>query len=200
MHDTDTARTMLRTATAAHHDRVDAVFSRADLTDRDGYGRFMLAQAAAHLPVERALTAAGAADVLADWAERRRAPLILADLAALGLTPPDSLDSDVTLTFDTPTGILGGIYVLEGSRLGGTLLKRSVPQGFPTAFLGAGDSAMWRRLLAALDAQLDSDAKRQDAVAAAARVFDNFERAGMAYFADPLARGDPVRATISLST
>lgn len=185
MRDADTARMMLRAATAAHHDRVDAVFSRADLTDRDGYGRFMLAQAAAHLPVERALTAAGAADVLPDWAERQRAPLILADLAALGLTPPDSPDSDVALTFDTPAEMLGGIYVLEGSRLGGTLLERSVPEGFPTAFLGAGDSAMWRRLLAALDAQLDSTAKRQAAVAAAGRVFDNFERAGEAYFADP---------------
>lgn len=189
MRDADTARTMLRAATAAHHDRVDAVFSRADLTDRDGYGRFMLAQAAAHLPVERALTAAGAADVLPDWAERQRAPLIIADLAALGLTPPDD---DVEMTFGTPADVLGGVYVLEGSRLGGTLLKRSVPGDFPTAFLGAGDSAMWRRLLAALDDQLDSDAKRQGAIAAAARVFDNFARAGTAYFADPLSIGDSV--------
>ena len=179
MTDTDTARATLRGATAAHHDRVDAVFSRADLTTRAGYGRFLMAQAAAHLPVERALSEAGAADVLPDWAERQRAPLIIADLAALGLTPPDT---GAGPAFATPAAVLGGVYVLEGSRLGGTLLKRSVGEGMPTAFLGAADSALWRRLLATLDAALDSGAQRQEAVAAAVRVFDAFECAGKDYF------------------
>ena len=51
MSSTFSARGALRAATAAHHERVDAVFSRADLTKRDHYARFLQAQAGAYLPV-----------------------------------------------------------------------------------------------------------------------------------------------------
>lgn len=54
-------RTALRDATGESHDRVDAVFSAIDLSNLTQYGRFLTAQAAAHLPVEQALDAAGAA-------------------------------------------------------------------------------------------------------------------------------------------
>lgn len=176
---TNDVRTILRAATGGHHDRVDALFSRADLTTRAGYGRFLQAQAAAHLPVERALDAAGAGKVLADWSQRERAALLRADLAALDLPVADG---DTGPRYDNPAAILGGVYVLEGSRLGGTLLKRSVAEGLPTAFLGAADSAAWRGLLAHLDTALDSGDKRDAAIAAAQQTFKMFEAAGRQYF------------------
>src|SRR5689334_6570101 len=108
---------VLRDATAAAHDEVDALFSRVDLTNAAGYRAFLSAQAFAHLAVEAALDAAGAERVIADWPERRRAALLRADLAELGIAAeqgsPPSLSGAAS--------IAGAAYVLEGSRLGGAM-------------------------------------------------------------------------------
>jgi heme oxygenase len=178
MNSASSARAALRAATAAYHDRVDAVFSRADLADPDGYGRFLQAQAGAYLPVEAALDRAGAAAVVPDWPARRRAHALRADLAALGLAPPEDT-ADVA--FDDPAAVLGGIYVLEGSRLGGALLARAVPAHFPKAFLAPGDSAAWRRLLHIIEHTLISADVHTSAVESASRVFMLFESSGRRY-------------------
>ncbi len=169
------ARWTLRSATAAYHERVDAAFSQATLTDRDGYGRFLVAQAAAHLPVEEALTQAGAGMLLPDWPARQRADLIRADLASLGIGMPAP---EPQPTFTSPAAVLGGVYVLEGSRLGGRLLRRSVPTDLPSSFLGDGDPAAWRSFLEVLDEHLASDADRSIAIKAAVDVFVLFEHSG----------------------
>lgn len=169
------ARLTLRDATSAWHDRVDAAFSAADLTERTGYSRFLLAQAGAHLPVEAALDAAGIEAVIPDWGARRRASLLLSDLAALDLPPPPI---EPTPAFDDVPAMLGGAYVLEGSRLGGTMLRRSVPDAFPTAFLSGGGSAAWRALISLLDERLRSEEDIDAAITAACEVFALFERSG----------------------
>ena len=175
MSSTSTARGALRAATAAHHDRVDAVFSQLNLGDRDGYRRFLQAQAGAHLPVEAALTRAGAAMVVPDWPARQRSAALLADLAALGLDAPAAT---ADIAFDDTAAVLGGIYVLEGSRLGGALLARGVPAHFPRAFLAPSDSALWRRLLQIVEHTLISADARASAVQSASRVFMLFESSG----------------------
>lgn len=166
----------LRRATSASHERVDHLFSLADLATEAGYRRFLSAQARAHLPIEAALTRAGAAAVLDDWFTRQRGELLRADLAALGLTAPR--DGEEVL-FDGDEAVLGGVYVLEGSRLGGALLKRQVPAALPCGFLGASDPAGWRRLLALLEARLVTRAQRDAAIAAAIAVFARFEAAAL---------------------
>jgi heme oxygenase len=168
----DTARAALRTATAPDHERVDAAFSRAVLSDRVSYGHFLRAQAAAHLPVEDALVRGGIAALVPDWDARRRDRLLQDDLHALGLDAPAPV-GDPVLKGDA--ALLGALYVLEGSRLGGTMLKRSVAPDLPTGFLGAMDSAAWRELLALLDARLDTGPERAAAIAAARAVFTLFE-------------------------
>ena len=45
--------------------------------------------------------------------------------------------------------LLGGLYVIEGSRLGGALLKRGLPAGTSARFLNApAEPGAWRRLIA----------------------------------------------------
>lgn len=168
-------RAALRAETADMHDRVDAAFSGADLTDRAGYARFLTAQAAAHLPVEAALTRDGAERIVPDWDARRRAPALESDLAALDLPVPDGVDVPV---FGGFAAILGGIYVLEGSRLGGGMLVRAVPPDLPRAFLGAGNSLLWRGLLSLLEDRLRAPADLKIAIASAREVFGLFETAG----------------------
>lgn len=168
-------RSALRSATSDSHDRVDRLFSGTDLTDCGAYARFLMAQAEAHLSVEAALDRSQAASVLPDWPQRQRAALLRADLAELGQAPPPVIE---VAPFDTPAAVLGAVYVLEGSRLGGRLLQRSVSPDLPTRFLGASDPAGWRTLLATLDERLQGDVERQIAVTAASDVFRLFEASG----------------------
>lgn len=174
----DSTRHALRTATAPHHARVDAIYSLARLDDPESYGRFLQAQAAAHIATEQALERGGITGIVADWPQRRRADAVRADLEALGLKVPPVSDD---LQLDSEEAMLGALYVLEGSRLGGTLLKRSVSADLPTQFLGNVDSSAWQALLAELDSRLDSTGKREAAIAAAQLVFDLFEDSGRRY-------------------
>ena len=168
------ARAALRAATADSHERVDAAFSRFDLSSADGYRRFLLAQAGALLPVEAELDQAGAETVLPDWPGRRRGAVLRADLAALNVTPPELFPGPSFLSGKAP--MLGAIYVLEGSRLGGAVLKQAVPSHFPKGFLEARQAAgSWRKLLRTLDLFLTRPEDLGAAIAAATEVFARFE-------------------------
>lgn len=165
------ARFTLRSATAEAHEALDALFSRFDLTHRDGYGDFLLAQAGAFIGVEAALDQAGAARVLADWRERQRRGALSRDLADLGLEPPPPIAPP---DFPTEAAVLGGLYVLEGSRLGGAMLVRNVPDDLPKAFLSPGNPMAWRAFVAVVDQRLSSAESLERAADAARSVFDVF--------------------------
>lgn len=166
---------MLRAATRGAHDRVDALFSDYDLSEPADYGHFLTAQAAAFLPVERALDAAGAADLFPDWTQRRRASLLSADLDELGIPLP----APVALPpYATPGAIAGAAYVLEGSRLGGAMLARSVGHRLPRRFLSSPTPpGHWRQFLARLEQVLETDVDRDHAFLSARQVFDLFASA-----------------------
>lgn len=169
---------MLRVATRAAHDRVDALFSALDLADPADYRRFLAAQAAAFLPLEAALDAAGVADLFPDWAARRRSALLLADLDVTGIMVPAP---EAMPQFSTSAGVAGAAYVLEGSRLGGAVLARSVAPGLPHSFLAAPQQAgHWRSFLGRLELVLPSHVQRAEAVMGADQVFDIFARAARA--------------------
>ena len=174
------ARAALRGATAEEHKRVDAAFSSFDLGSEAGYRGFLLAQAGGFLPVEAALDEAGADTVLDDWPARRRGALLRADLAALNVTAPEPFSAPVFLSIKAP--MLGAIYVLEGSRLGGAVLKKAVPSHFPRRFLEARQAAgSWRKLLQTLDDLLIRPGDLDAAIVAAKEVFARFERAANAH-------------------
>lgn len=169
-------RQALRLRTRADHDAVDRAFGRFGLADADGYGRFLLAQAAAVPAVEDALDRAGAARVVADWDERRRGHLLAADLADLGLRPEPAAPLELVAGDGgmLHEEVLGAIYVLEGSRLGGAVLARSVDAALPCRFLRAGNSARWQALVGQIDRELAAPAQQDAAVIAARRVFACF--------------------------
>ncbi len=172
------AREALRVATADCHRRVDEIYSAANLGDRISYANFLRAQASALLPLEAALDRAGIADLMEDWPDRVRGPLLVQDMAVLGVPPPTS-DGSPAIT--GTSAMLGALYVLEGSRLGGKLLKRSIPVDMPTSFLAGDYSASWPTLLLKLDLMLDTAERRTPAIAAARTVFSIFEESGRSY-------------------
>lgn len=169
------ARWALRDATRDEHDAVDSAFGRHDLSSLAGYSRFLDAQARAFVAVERAIDASGATGVIQDWHERRRADLLLADLNDLGLTAPAPVEPPV-LTSEAE--VLGAVYVLEGSRLGGAVLFRTAPFDAPRRFLEPdGTGPRWRSLVALLDARLIDTDQIDAAVRSARSVFRCFHEA-----------------------
>lgn len=169
-------RQALRAATRDEHDRVDALFSRFDLSRRAGYRAFLTAQHAAFAPVERAVDRAGGAAVLADWPARRRSHLLEADLTDLGAAAGEDGEP---LTMLTPAEILGAVYVLEGSRLGGAVLRRRLDPAWPARFLNApAEPGSWQGLIATLETALARPADLAAAIRAARTVFGGFETAG----------------------
>lgn len=171
-------RERMRDATAAAHRELDAQLSSFDLTVFHGYRRFLQASAGALLPLEAALVEAGVAKLLPDWPERARSHAIAADLARLGR----DAQATVFVSPMTPSGVLGTMYVLEGSRLGAKFLLKTVADaadpriGEATAYLshGAG-KRLWQSFLSKLASEDTCD--EDEAIEAARAAFAAFERA-----------------------
>jgi heme oxygenase (biliverdin-IX-beta and delta-forming) len=172
-------RLCLRSVTAEAHARLDARLGAFDLTSLPGYRPFLEANAAALLPLEAALEAARVAEILPDWELRSRKAAILEDLARVGggvapLPTPGPFDLG---------GILGTMYVLEGSRLDARMLLNAVKRSadaevlHATAFLrhGAGHH-FWPSFLAVLESHAAAD-HEAGAIDGAMQAFAMFERA-----------------------
>ena len=150
-------------------------FAAHDLTDAASYGDFLQRHAAALGPLEQALADAGVDTLIPDYEEHRRAPLLVDDLRQLGLTAPPPLPAP---RFASDEQVIGGLCVLEGSRLGGAMLRRGVSAGLPSAFLSAAQSpGRWAGFVASLDRLLYSRQRLDAAIAAAIDSFGLFERA-----------------------
>ena len=163
----------LRASTAPSHDAVDAAFGAHDLRDAAAYGRFLHAHALA-LPAAEATLARHAG--LPAW--RTRTDLLAADLTDLNVALPTPF---VFALPDLPGAAWGALYVTEGSRLGGVMLARGVPDTLPSRYLGARHlPGEWRALLAAIDqeAEAHGQAWLDGAVAGAQACFALYQRAG----------------------
>jgi heme oxygenase len=170
-------RERLRDATAAAHRELDAQLSSFDLTVLTGYRRFLQASAGALLPLEAALVAAGVTDIFPDWPERARSAAIAADLGRLGSAAP----SPVSVLPLTPGGLLGTMYVLEGSRLGAKFLLKEVAEAADprisaaTLYLRHGTGKrLWQSFLAKLESEACDEV---EVIAAARMAFAAFEQA-----------------------
>jgi len=160
-------RIALRNATAGRHETVDAAFAAFDLSDAISYGRFLTAHARALPAVERALAAN---DALPPFTTRTR--FLERDLAALGIAMPAPLPLAAP---GSDAAAFGALYVIEGSRLGGAMLSRSIPPSLPRTYLSAAHSpGGWRALGEELDraGAAGGDIWLAEAVAAAEATFD----------------------------
>ena len=169
------ARAYLRDVTREAHERVDSKLSAFRLSSADEYADFLALQAAAFIPVEAALDRAGAGRLLPDWEQRRRSEALLADLAALGRPAPAANGSPA---YTDDAAIWGGLYVIEGSRLGGAMLRKSVPADFPQAFLSPQQSrnSSWPAFVVAMERSLYEDPALQRAGSSAIDTFACFEQ------------------------
>ncbi|EJN13933.1 heme oxygenase [Bradyrhizobium sp. YR681] len=171
-------RERLRDATSAAHRELDAQLSAFDLTVFSGYRRFLQASAGALLPLEAALVEAGVARMFPDWPERARGAAIAADLERLGR----DAHATVSVLPMTRSGVLGTMYVLEGSRLGAKFLLKTVADsadpriGEATAYLRHGTGQrLWQSFLSKLASNHSCD--EDEAIEAARSAFAAFEQA-----------------------
>lgn len=161
----------LRQATGAAHERVDAAFSTLGLADRAHYAAFLRAHARALPAAERVMAAVPLAREIAF-----RTPLLTADLADLDVAPPAPLAFDVA----GEARAWGVLYVVEGSRLGGAMLARMVPEGLPSRYLAAVHApGQWRAIRTAIDGAgaTHGDGWTREMIAGALDCFDLYERA-----------------------
>ena len=89
----------------------------------------------------------------------------------LGLEPLEKL---VPPKLDGEPALLGATYVLEGSRLGAAVLRKTVPPQFPSRFLSAPTVLKWSAFAALLDDRLSTEVELNAAVTAAQNVFKIF--------------------------
>lgn len=172
----------LRDATRADHERLE---SRADLLGRvrTAEGRRAVVQRFWRLHAEVEAAAAPWLENLdgLDFHERRRTRRLDADLATLGLEAPgDHPDIPVVRSISEALGLL---YVLEGSTLGGRVIRRSLEaQGSDMhglSFLdpyGQQSGARWRGFLAVLDGAARTPENVEAAVRGAVAGFRHAER------------------------
>lgn len=176
-------RTLLRRETAEAHARLDGGWERHDLAGRAAYTAFLSSMAGALVPLEDRLEGAGVGARLADWPARRRSAALLADLAGLGAEAAPVPIPDDPAAFGA-AGMAGILYVLEGSRLGGTVILRRVLAGPDRAvhahvrFLRHGEGLrLWSGFAGWLAADAAAQADRAGAVAGARLAFAAFAAA-----------------------
>lgn len=142
MRATGTAMGALRTATADLHARADAELrSGGWLSEASSYACFAHRLLIFHRVVERAAAPLAGAVADLDYAARRRSPLLEADLRRLTelrmRTPPAPLSLGAQLRLDDAAALLGCLYVVEGSTLGGQVLIRWVARDLGPALVAA---------------------------------------------------------------
>ncbi|MBA1204536.1 biliverdin-producing heme oxygenase [Pseudomonas capeferrum] len=176
----------LRQGTASLHKRLEArmPFFSAGF-DLPAYRHLLMAYHGFHAPLERQLAAHLPA---LDHARRAKTPALTQDLRALGLSPGeiDALPCCQALPEVTDEATaLGVMYVLEGSTLGGQVLKRALAERLGIdhdsggAFLdvyGTETGTLWRGFLHFLECYPASPVQQANTVRAAIDTFTCFEQ------------------------
>ena len=179
----------IRSETRALHQAIERVnpLAAADLTAR-GYRRHLEKLLGFHAPLELRLAALSERHGLtAELSGRGKTPLLLRDLAALGLRPATADAVPWSRELPQPVGVgglLGCAYVLEGATLGGKVILRHLAPRLPeiagaSRYLdcyGAEVGARWKQLLALLEAHLLASDAVDAAVTAARATFETLAR------------------------
>jgi len=167
----------LKQATREVHDGLDSSIMDAGLFESlAGYVRFVAMQRRFHRDIDALYADPAMLALLPGLAERRRLPLIEADLADLGLGEAEAGAPVFVAGQVDPATALGWLYVAEGSNMGAALLRKAAAKLGLSDTHGArhlapaeeGPAAHWRSFTAALDA-IELDAAEEARVAEGAR-------------------------------
>lgn len=170
----------LRAATAELHADAEAVVAaQGFFASRTGYAEFLRRSLRFYAAFEPWAEAAGAGRLLTDWPSRRRLPLLQADCVALGIPLPPTMALDRQPAIGGPAGLLGALYVSEGSTLGARFLAAqaaalgvSMQHGASFLHAHAGvRGTRWRAFLAVLEDTPLDDQGEEDLLAAAVATF-----------------------------
>ena len=179
--------TQLRDSTKDLHEATESAFDvRAALASHESYAAILARFYGIHEPIESQLREMPMLDDLGlDIVSRRKSLLIERDLRSLGWAE-DAIGcipkSNSLPRLTSVPEALGSMYVLEGSTLGGQIIRREVEKrlGFTpdrgcAFFAGYGDPGTrenWTQFIAALNAYADSHPETSDAIReAACRMF-----------------------------
>jgi heme oxygenase len=158
----------------------------AAFTSLAGYGRFVGVQYLFHRDIAALYDDAALRALLPGLSERRRLPLISADLSDLGLALPET-GGPCAFAPDAPVDVpvaLGWLYVAEGSNMGAALLRKEAAKLGLSDSHGArhlapapeGPAAHWRAFVAGLDATELTVEEEARAVAGANAAFASVQR------------------------
>jgi heme oxygenase (biliverdin-IX-beta and delta-forming) len=185
-------RWRLRTATARTHERMHAhagfEAAAAGTISVLDYRRLLIRLYGFHRPFEDvARSAVDVFEVDLDMGARARSPLLLADLQTLGAEPSAEVSIPLwrpSIRLGSRGSLLGALYVLEGSALGGLQIARALNEragrdvGKAHLFFAGHrqrQSGMWRELLRELEALRHHGDEEAQAEASAVATFDAFE-------------------------
>jgi len=162
-------RAFLASETKVLHDTIDARAARFDLTSERGLKDFLRFMWVGCSRVEKGLTYRGAQRLLPEWPSRCRSGLIARDLGEMD--PPATQPVD----FSGDAEVWGGLYVLEGSRLGGRFLARTTPLSAQSGFLTEGDTPdFWPVFLQRLRFAASDSGRRTGMAEGARKAFSAF--------------------------
>ena len=175
-------RDILRQATAVLHARLDSDLAVFDFENLMAYRMFLDCTGRALPGIEQDLETSGVETLLPDWPERRRRTALAEDLRGLGLAPaPLAAGTSQPLS---RAQMLGTLYVLEGSRLGATVLARQAETSSSPAvksnvrYLSHGKGLrFWPSFQCVLNAAAVSPDEQAAATRSAKRAFEIFIRA-----------------------
>ncbi|WP_448664082.1 biliverdin-producing heme oxygenase [Sphingomonas sp. CJ20] len=168
----------LKNETHATHDKLDrSIMDAAAFDTLDGYRRFLRVQRAFHGDIDALYDDPALQALLPGLAERRRLPLIQADLT--DLEEGEGAPAGSAGPTADPATALGWLYVAEGSNLGAALLRKEAARLGLSDTHGArhlapaedGPAAHWRQFKEGLDGALLTDAEAKRAIAGANAAF-----------------------------
>lgn len=152
----------LKALTSRVHEGVDrSIMSASSFASIDRYKHFLTIQYLFHRDVAALYADARLQAAFPDLVQRYRLPLVMADMADLGVSTPEGGDPAFVAGEPLDMGnALGWLYVAEGSNMGAAVLRKEAQKLGLTDDHGArhlapapeGPAAHWRAFTSALDA------------------------------------------------
>jgi heme oxygenase len=178
------ASAAIKSATAPAHAKTEKalIYHIKRIQTAQEYGSLLGCLYAFNTPMEQ-LFEPWVKPVLADYDERRKSTRLLHDLQAVGVQEPPALYTQLP-AIDTLPAALGCFYVLEGSVLGGAIIKKIIREQCPQlpenafGFFSGYDQQngmQWRKFLERFNSLLNDADKQSAAITAANDCFKQFE-------------------------